>query len=130
MRRRFIGERDASPATEAIAKLRPLSGLAAAAIAEVACERHRVNCRDNLTFRSDDPPGIVGETLRGLPPSGDTPVIVSWDRDTALATNWGFFVARWDDFCYPASDDVTIWSLADDWTLSYRHYEVFQFSRG
>ena len=130
MRRRFIVERGASLATDVIAKLRPLSGLAAAAIAEVACERRRANCRDNLTFRSDDPPGIVGETLRALPPAGDTPVIVSWDRDTALATDWAFFVARWGDFCYPASDDVTIWSLADDWTLSYRHYEVFQFGRG
>ena len=129
LRWRFAAERHTLLGPDLIGRLRPLRGDAAAAIDAQAMSRLQVAGVD-ITFRSDDSPGIVHDRLRGLPPAGDAPIIVSWDRDTALVTDWSLFVAHWDDFCYPASDDVTVWSMYDDWTLSYRHYEVFQFSRG
>lgn len=54
-------------------------------------------------------------------------VIVSWDKDTAVLTDWGVFCNYWDDFCYPASDDVTVFPPHIDWILFYAHYERFDF---
>jgi hypothetical protein len=36
------------------------------------------------------------------------PIVVSWDADTAVLTDTELFIEHWDDFCYPASDDVTV----------------------
>ena len=55
--------------------------------------------------------------------------MVSWGPSAALETNWESFVAHWDDFCYPASDDVVIRPIDGGWTLRYHRYEVFQLSR-
>ena len=92
---------------------------------------HADICRDgaefSVTFRSDDPPGAVRQRLRELPPPPDEVVLVSWDAQTAVITDWDAFVTHWDDFCYPSSDDVTVLPLAGDWDLCYRHYEVMQF---
>jgi hypothetical protein len=49
-------------------------------------------------------------------------VVISWDKQTAGITTW-------NDFCYPSSDDVTIWPLSTDWVLRYYHSEVFSFGR-
>ena len=44
----------------------------------------------------------------------------------AICVSWGVFCEYWDDFCYPASDDVAIWSLSQEWFLIYDHSgEVF-----
>lgn len=56
-------------------------------------------------------------------------VIVHWDDRTAVRCPWRTFVDYWNAFCYPSSDDVTIWALDDAWTLSYRHFEAFHFER-
>lgn len=56
-------------------------------------------------------------------------VIVSWDKDTAAVTNWGVFCDYWDDFCYPASDDVTVFPPSFDWVLFYEHGEHFVFGQ-
>lgn len=82
------------------------------------------------TFRTDDSPGLVSERLRAIPISPDAQVLVSWNATTALLTDWAFFRDHWDDFCYPASDNVTIWSPDDAWTVCYRHFEVIQFRPG
>jgi hypothetical protein len=57
----------------------------------------------------------------------DESVIVSWDKDTAVLTNWGIFCDYWDDFCYPSSDDVTVFPLSIGWVLFYDHFERFVF---
>jgi hypothetical protein len=56
-------------------------------------------------------------------------ILVSWDKDTAVVTDWGVFCDYWDDFCYPASDDVTVLPMAVEWILSYGHGESFEFGR-
>ena len=108
-------------------RLRPLSTEAAGRVGHLAANA----CRDGgpfaVAFRSDDSPVVVLGRLRELPPGPTDPVLVSWDGRTAAVTDWELFVEHWDDFCYPASDDVTILPPGGEWVLCYRHYEVFQF---
>ena len=54
-------------------------------------------------------------------------VAVSWDNDLAALVRWKVFCDYWDDFCYPASDDVAIFPLSGEWMLSYSHDEYFMF---
>ena len=56
-------------------------------------------------------------------------VIVSWDKDTAVVASWGVFCDYWDDFCYPASDDVSVFPVSFDWVLFYQHGERFVFGK-
>ena len=65
--------------------------------------------------------------LRAQVPDLAEQVVVSWERDTALQTSWDFFTARWDDFCYPSSDDVLILPDSGSWVLRYHHEEIFYF---
>ncbi len=76
-----------------------------------------------------DDPASVRQRLEALAISPSDPVIVSWDRQTAVITQWATFVRHWDAFCYPSSDDVTVWSPSDDWTLCYRHFQVLEIGR-
>lgn len=54
-------------------------------------------------------------------------VVVSWDRQLAVFTNWGVFYNYWDDFCYPVSHNVLIWPLSEQWALFYHHEEFLFF---
>ncbi len=56
-------------------------------------------------------------------------VIVSWQPDTAVLTNTELFIRNWDEFCYPASDDVTIYPEDESWVLHYWHEEEFCYAR-
>jgi hypothetical protein len=73
---------------------------------------------------------MVNERIRALPIPPTASVLVVWNDETAVVTDWAFFAERWDDFCYPASDDVTIWAPGEPWTLCYRHFDVMQFDAG
>jgi hypothetical protein len=57
----------------------------------------------------------------------DTTILVSWDSDSAVITETGIFQKYWDEFCYPSSDDVSIWGGDKSWLLQYFHYEEFSF---
>ncbi|MEP6618610.1 MAG: hypothetical protein ABJE47_04830 [bacterium] len=130
LRWRFADARRARLPAEALARVRPLSPAQAVIVAGVA----RSRCQDgrvfDVTFRSDDAPPDVTARLRALPLSPSTAILVSWNGRTAVASDWDVFVTHWEDFCYPASDDVTVWSIDAGWTLCYRHYECFQFNSG
>lgn len=54
-------------------------------------------------------------------------VTVSWSSDCALRTSWQIFIEHWSDFCYPSSDDVTVWPDSERWVLFYHHYQQFEF---
>lgn len=54
-------------------------------------------------------------------------VTVCWSAETALRTHWTTFTERWDDFCYPSSDDVTILPDSGSWILMYHHWNEFEF---
>ena len=121
---RFTSARNAFSAP---ARLLPLNRETAGRVADEAVARCEDAGRDPLSCRTDDAPGAVRRWLLELPVDPSTALVLSWDRATALLTDWATFLSHWDDFCYPASDDVTVWAADGQWTLCYRHYEVFQF---
>lgn len=124
---RFTSQRHALLGVELLARLTPLDGESAAQRAGEAAKRGDANTGRPLAFRGDEPPAVVRRQLLALPIEPATRIVLSWNPHTALIADWDIFAAHWDDFCYPASDDVTVWPLRGDWTLCYRHYEVFQF---
>jgi hypothetical protein len=72
-------------------------------------------------------PQLVRHWLRELISGWDSEVIISWDPHTAVLAPWSLFVAYWDDFCYPSSDDVFVFPLTGAWLLYYEHEEIFYF---
>ena len=55
----------------------------------------------------------------------DTQIIISWDENNCVITNWKIFKYNWDDFCYPSSDDVFIYPMNGDFIIYYMHEEIF-----
>jgi hypothetical protein len=75
-------------------------------------------------------PEAVRIWLQSQLPSHVREVLVSWQPDEAVVTTADVFCRHWDDFCYPGSDDVMVWSLHDDWAWFYWHEEqMFAGSR-
>lgn len=72
-------------------------------------------------------PDVVRWLTQRLPPR--SPVIVSWDCRMAVLTDSALFLQHWDDFCYPASDDVSLFPLDVGWILHYWHEEEFMYAR-
>ena len=126
---RFTSQRLSRPAADVVSRLRPLGRDAAARAARTAGERDCDAIGEPRTFRSDDPPGTVRTNLHALAIDPRTEIVLSWNPSTALRTDWETFVGHWDDFCYPAADNVDIRAPDGDWILRYHHYEVFQFWR-
>jgi hypothetical protein len=54
-------------------------------------------------------------------------IIVSWQPDSAVITDTERFLMYWDDFCYPSSDDVSVWPENETWVLHYSHEEIFWY---
>jgi hypothetical protein len=77
----------------------------------------------------DVAPALVTEWLFECHGDAETPVFLSWEPKTAVSTTWGIFAQYWSEFCYPASDDLNVWSKANSWMLHYHHEEFFQFGR-
>jgi hypothetical protein len=69
----------------------------------------------------------VREWMRERAPNLDQLVIVSWTAQAAIVTTWRVFTEYWDDFCYPASDNVMIWPVSEAWALRYDHEEQFYY---
>jgi hypothetical protein len=112
-------------------RIRPLAvGRAAEVGAKALARDPAPNGRhiDGVEFRAEAEPSGVRAWLRSLPVDPASNVVVSWDAQTAVVTDWEVFVAHWDDFCHASSDDVTIWAPEASWTLGYWHHEVFTFS--
>jgi hypothetical protein len=57
-------------------------------------------------------------------------VFVCWSDEMAVKMPWSLFVKRWDDFCYPSSDDVTVLPQSGSWMLLYHHWHEFEFRPG
>ncbi len=112
--------------------IRPLTVPAALAIASEAERRGKPKPAGgyDAVIAADAPdPSAAARALEQLGIAAETPVIVSWSTELAVVCPWRVFVAYWDAFCYPSSDDVTIWSPAQPWTLNYRHWEIFELER-
>lgn len=63
----------------------------------------------------------VASWLKSKMSSGN--IIVSWQRDMAVKTTTDLFIKYWDEFCYPSSDDVSIWPETENWVVHFWHYE-------
>jgi hypothetical protein len=116
-----------------LAGLRPCSLIEAARIRDAS---RSFDLRDGLDPRhfssvrvqSADVSTLDGCTwLRAQAPDLSEQVTLSWDGETALRTGWEFFTARWDDFCYPMSDDVVVVPDSGSWILRFHHEEIFYF---
>jgi hypothetical protein len=77
----------------------------------------------------DAEPAILSEWLLACHNNAETPVFLSWQPNAAVSTTWGIFAQYWSEFCYPASDDLIVWSETNFWMLLYHHEELFQFGR-
>jgi len=63
-------------------------------------------------------------------PKGLGKIILSWissGPDVAAVVERSLFINRWDDFCYPSSDDIDIWTPSLSCVLRYSRDEVFSF---
>jgi hypothetical protein len=118
--------------TAVLATIRPLSPAAARALAAEAAARCRGRRASELDLSIlaewDDADSVRGR-LQELEIEDNEQIILSWSQSVALLTRWGTFARYWDAFCYPSSDDVTVWSRTGDWTLCYRHFQVIEFGR-
>ena len=56
-------------------------------------------------------------------------VFVSWQPEIAVVTNSKLFKERWSEFCYPSSDDVSVWPEDRSWVLHYWHEEIFWYGK-
>ena len=114
---------------EELALIRPLSPSSADVVAKEALAR-RPDARGIRIFAPAEQADLVANALATLPIARDEVVLVSWDSHTAAETTWSLFRRHWDSFCYPSSDDVTIWAPSSPWTLAYDHSGFFVFQRG
>lgn len=67
--------------------------------------------------------------LEALPTGLDSEVVASWSAETALKLPWPLFVRRWEDFCYPGSDDIAVFPASRAWILAFHHENVFEWGR-
>jgi hypothetical protein len=67
--------------------------------------------------------------LKSRLPRGRAPIVVSWQPDLSVLTDSDLFIARWQDFCYPASDDVSVLPLDSSWVLHFWHEEEFLYAK-
>jgi hypothetical protein len=114
----------------ALATIRPLGECAAAAVAPEAAARCGQVAGAAIEFALDtggEDASAVRSWLARLEIPAVVPVIVSWAPHLAIVTCWETFAQHWDAFCYPASDDVTVWAPGDGWTLCYHHFERLEY---
>jgi hypothetical protein len=71
-------------------------------------------------------PSQIAAWLLERHPETQTQVYLSWQPDTAVLTNWCIFAKYWDEFCYPASDDLIVLPTDRRWALLYHHSEFMQ----
>lgn len=121
---------------EALARIRALSGPKAREFwQEAASYLHGGNLAGDafapiIERRVDEDRVVVQNWLAQAIGCAGEQLVVSWDRDTAVLVDCWVFCRYWDDFCYPASDDVLIAPVAGGWALLYHHEEVFVFGTG
>ena len=79
---------------------------------------------------SGDDIKLVQDWLQTRPVEDDPDVLIVWRffPGCGVLSKWRIFCQYWDDFCYPASDDVAIWPLCGSWAVVYRHFEVLRFA--
>jgi hypothetical protein len=72
---------------------------------------------------------MVGGRLADLGICRETSLTIIWKPDVAVTAAADVFCEFWDDFCYPASDDVVVLPTSNAWVLMYHHEQEFLFGR-
>jgi hypothetical protein len=80
-----------------------------------------------VTHQAFEDPEPTRAWLEVLPIARDGRVLIAWNRETAISLPWKTFVAYWNDFCYPSSDDAFVFPEEGMSALAWNHYEVFEF---
>ncbi|MBI1176199.1 hypothetical protein GC207_02030 [bacterium] len=112
---------------DVLAQLCPCSLEEASRLFELAVALSRSEDPAAQRFNAEGAPEQVSAWLQARQPRLQEEVFVCWSADTALRLPWTTFVQRWDDFCYPSSDDVTVFPQHGNWMLLYHHWEEFEF---
>ena len=86
-------------------------------------------CEEVLRINAKGEVQKVRDWLLGQVSDQRLSVIVSWEPGVAVFVRWGVFCDYWDAFCYPASDDVLVYPLSQEWVLFWHHEEFFSFGR-
>lgn len=55
-------------------------------------------------------------------------VLLTWDDETSLLTDWKCFTTHLSDFFYPSSDDLTILGEKMLWSILFHHSETVYYS--
>ena len=74
-------------------------------------------------------PEVGSNWLSQQQPDLELKVSLSWDAEVALLTTWGIFISYWQEFCYPASDDLVVFPKSEVWVFLFHHEEEFHFGR-
>ncbi len=71
----------------------------------------------------------VQQDLTMFEPQGNQIVIVMWEPTVAVAVPWHIFYTYFWSFCYPVTDDVSVWPTSELWGLQYHHKDQLIFGR-
>ena len=113
---------------EILQRIKPLKNDKAHEVNEYASNNFYEKKETTKTCRTSGDEQYVQNWLFSLPINSSDEIIISWDNETAVLTDWEVFSEYWDGFCYPTSDEVAIWSPSNKWVLLYEHSEYFTFS--
>ncbi|WP_347332926.1 hypothetical protein [Marinimicrobium locisalis] len=116
-------------------KIRPLSESAAAKAWETSIRlvdaesdfSPSAELFTDIEFISAEDSNLVRQWLQSKIPDGE--IIASWQPEWAVITESELFIKYWDEFCYPSSDDVSIWSKSEKWVVHYHHHEKFCYGK-
>ncbi|MEM6483627.1 MAG: hypothetical protein AAF662_01395 [Pseudomonadota bacterium] len=72
-------------------------------------------------------PSSVTDWLFSRLGNADDSLVISWSDSLANIAPAAVFAHRWDDFCYPSSDDVLVSAESQAWVLKYHHWEEFEW---
>lgn len=112
-------------ADEVLSTLRPLPPERAALLCAAAPKRLGPGA---LRHHATEDVQMTREWLASLPqPAGR--VVAVWGKDTAVSLPWPVLVTYWNDFCYPSSDDVDVFTESGALLLRWHHDQVFEYGR-
>jgi len=55
-------------------------------------------------------------------------ILLEWNNETAVLTNWSFLKNHLSDFFYPGSDDITVFDESMQWSILIHHSETVYHS--
>jgi hypothetical protein len=82
---------------------------------------------DRLLVKAETDPLVVSQWLKDRVPEYEADILLLWDQDTGALVPRRIFIARWDDFWYPSSDDLGVVGNVGQWRIEMYHHGMFDF---